>query len=68
MTKRINKCCILTTGCLKKTPRKRCGKCLKTFNGDFFKKFCKISIQLGGTRTFWSIRTFSLKILHEELV
>ena len=26
------------------------------------------SIQLGGIVTFWSIRTFWLKIVHEELV
>ena len=29
---------------------------------------CVSSIQLGGIGTFWSIKTFWLKIVHEELV
>ena len=33
-----------------------------------FAEQCVDSIQLRGIGTFWSIRTFWLKIVHEELV
>ena len=35
---------------------------------ETFAEQCVDSIQLRGIRTFWSIRTFWLKIVHEELV